>query len=55
VLLAVAIGSAFLLICDLMFTGPRVWIYSGVVWAVIVALWFLRPLSRFFTRRASGP
>jgi hypothetical protein len=55
VLLAVAIGSAFLLICDLMFNGPRVWIYSSLVWAAIVALWFLRPLARFFTRRASGP
>ena len=44
--LAVAIGAAFLLITDLLFDGARVWIYTGVVWVVIVALWFLRPLRR---------
>ena len=44
--LAIAIGSAFLLITDLLFNGARVWIYSGIVWVVIVALWFVRPLKR---------
>ena len=44
--LAVAIGAAFLLITDLLFDGSRVWIYSGIVWVVLVALWFVRPLRR---------
>ena len=44
--LAVAIGAAFLLITDLLFDGTRVWIYSVIVWVVIVALWFVRPLRR---------
>jgi hypothetical protein len=44
--LAVAIGAAFLLITDLLFDGARVWVYSGVVWVVLVGLWFVRPLRR---------
>ncbi len=44
--LAIAIGSAFLLITDLLFDGARVWIYSVLVWIVIVGLWFVRPLTR---------
>jgi hypothetical protein len=44
--LAIAIGAAFLLITDLLFDGARVWVYSGVVWAVLVGLWFVRPLRR---------
>ena len=54
-LLAIAIGSAFLLITDLLFDGARVWIYSAVVWAVILALWFARPLSRHAAGKSSGP
>ena len=45
--LAVAIGAAFLLITDVLFDGARVWIYSIVVWLVILGLWFVRPLVRF--------
>ena len=48
--LAVAIGAAFLLITDLLFDGVRVWIYSALVWAAIVGLWFVRPLYRRATR-----
>ena len=44
--LAIAIGAAFLLITDLLFDGARVWIYSVIVWCVIVGLWFGRPLIR---------
>jgi Family of unknown function (DUF6328) len=44
--LAVAIGAAFLLITDVLFDGPRVWIYSVAVWLVLVVLWFVRPLRR---------
>jgi len=45
-LLAVALGGSVLLITDVIFDGVRVWIYSGLVWVVIVGLWFLRPLAR---------
>jgi hypothetical protein len=44
--LAVAIGAAFLLITDLLFDGARVWIYTAIVWLVLVGLWFVRPLRR---------
>ena len=46
VFLAIALTGSVLLITDLMFDGPRVWIYSGVIALVIVGLWFLRPLLR---------
>jgi uncharacterized protein DUF6328 len=45
--LAIAIGAAFLLITDVLFDGARVWIYSVVVWLVILGLWFVRPLVRY--------
>ena len=35
--------------------GPAVWIYSAVVWVVIVTLWFGRPLYRRLRGRSSGP
>lgn len=44
--LAVAIGAAFLLITHLLFDGARVWIYTALMWATIVGLWFGRPLIR---------
>jgi cobalamin synthase len=53
--LAVAIGAAFLLVTDLLFDGPRVWIYSAVIWVIILALWFGRPLSRQLRGLSSGP
>ncbi len=53
--LAIAIGAAFLLITDVMFDGVRVWLYSAVVWACIVALWFVRPLTRHARGVSSGP
>ena len=46
--LAIAIGAAFLLITDVLFNGARVWIYSVIVWCMILGLWFLRPLIRRF-------
>ena len=48
--LSIAMGGAVLLITDLLFEGARVWAYSGAVWAVIVGLWFARPLVRRITR-----
>jgi cobalamin synthase len=53
--LAIAIGAAFLLITDVLYDGARVWIYSVVVWLVIVGLWFVRPLIRHFRGLSSGP
>jgi uncharacterized protein DUF6328 len=53
--LALAIGSAFLLITDVLFDGARVWIYSIAVWLVILGLWFVRPLSRHARGESSGP
>ena len=53
--LTVAIGSAFLLITDVLFDGARVWIYSGLVWLTILALWFGRPLYRQARGLSSGP
>jgi hypothetical protein len=53
--LAVALGGSVLLITDLMFEGARVWIYTGVVGAIIVGLWFVRPLARHARGKSSGP
>jgi hypothetical protein len=53
--LALALAGSVLLITDMLFDGARVWIYSGAVWAVIVVLWFVRPLSRHVRGESSGP
>ena len=53
--LAVALSGSVLLITDLMFDGARVWIYTGAVAAVIVGLWFVRPLLRGVRGLSSGP
>ena len=53
--LAIAIGAAFLLITDVLFDGARVWVYSIVVWGVVVGLWFVRPLLRHARGASSGP
>jgi hypothetical protein len=54
-LLAIALGGSVLLITDVMFDGARVWVYSGAVLAVIVGLWFVRPLLRHVRGKSSGP
>ena len=53
--LALSLCGSVLLITDLMFDGARVWLYSGAVAAVIVGLWFGRPLVRAARGRSSGP
>ena len=53
--LTIAIGSAFLLITDMLFDGARVWIYSVLVWLTILVLWFGRPLYRQVRGLSSGP
>ena len=55
VLLAVSIGCAVLLITDVLFDGPRVWIYTGLVMVVVVWLWFVRPLARALRGESSAP
>jgi hypothetical protein len=55
VFLTIALSGAVLLVTDVMFDGLRVWLYSGAVLAVIVILWFLRPLSREALGKSSGP
>jgi hypothetical protein len=44
--LAAALIGAVLLITDLLFDGVRVWIYTALVGAAIIGLWFVRPLLR---------
>jgi hypothetical protein len=55
VLLTVALAGSVLLITDVLFSGARVWIYSGAVSVVFVWLWFVRPLVRHARGAASGP
>ena len=53
--LAVALAGSVLLITDVMFEGARVWVYTGVVGAIILGLWFVRPLLRHLRGKSSGP
>jgi hypothetical protein len=53
--LTIALSGSVLLITDVLFEGPRVWVYTGAVWAVIVVLWFVRPLARTLRGVSSGP
>jgi hypothetical protein len=46
IFLAAAMSGVVLLITDVIFDGIRVWAYPAAVAAVIVVLWFARPLSR---------
>ncbi len=48
-----SIGCAVLLITDVLFDGPRVWIYTGLVMVVVVWLWFVRPLARALRDRSA--
>ena len=55
VFLAVALGGSVLLITDMMFDGARVWIYIGPVCAaIVIGLWFVRPLVRRPARQVVG-
>jgi uncharacterized protein DUF6328 len=55
VFLGLAFGGAVLLITDVLFDGARVWIYTGLVVALLVVLWFAIPLSRTIRGVSSGP
>jgi hypothetical protein len=50
--LAAAMTSTVLLITDVLFDGSRIYVYTGALGLVFIALWFLRPLLR---RESSGP
>jgi hypothetical protein len=52
VALCVAISGAFLLITDFIYDGTKVWAFAGAFVAVIVGLWFVRPLWRRATARS---
>ncbi len=53
--LAIALCGAMLLITDLLFDGARVWIYTAIPTAVVLGLWFARPLARYVRGASSGP
>jgi hypothetical protein len=53
--LALALSASVLLICDLMFDGARVWLYTGALALCLVGLWFIRPLARHAGGESSGP
>jgi Family of unknown function (DUF6328) len=55
VFLAFAISGAVLLITDVMFDGPKVWLYTAVIVIAVVGIWFVRPLSRAVRGKSSGP
>jgi hypothetical protein len=55
VFLACAISGAVLLITDVMFDGPKVWLYTAVVVVAVVGIWFVRPLYRAVRGMSSGP
>jgi hypothetical protein len=55
VFLAAALACSMLLITDILFDGARVWIYTAAIAAVVVVLWFVRPLLRAARNQSSGP
>jgi cobalamin synthase len=55
VFLALAITGAVLLITDYIYDGSVVWIYPALLAALLVGLWFLRPLARRLRGMSSGP
>lgn len=55
VFLGIALGGAVLLITDIMFDGTRVWLYTAIMMALLVVLWFAIPLSRTIRGVSSGP
>jgi hypothetical protein len=55
VFLAVAMMGAVLLITDFIYDGTVVWLGPSVVTALLVVLWFARPLARQTRGKSSGP
>jgi Family of unknown function (DUF6328) len=55
VFLAIAMMGAILLITDFIYDGTVVWLGPSLVTALLVVLWFARPLTRHARRKSSGP
>jgi hypothetical protein len=53
VFLALAIMGAVVLVTDYLFDGAAVWAYPVVLAALLVVLWFARPMAR--GEKSSGP
>jgi hypothetical protein len=55
VFLAVAMMGAVLLVTDFIYEGTVVWLGPSLVTALLVVLWFARPLARQARGKSSGP
>jgi hypothetical protein len=55
VFLAVAIVLALVMISDVLYNGAAVVVFPALVGALLVGLWFARPLVRTVLGRSSGP
>jgi len=55
VALAVAMMGAVLLITDFIYDGAVVWLVPALLTALLLGLWFLRPLLRHAAGKSSGP
>jgi hypothetical protein len=53
--LAVAIVLALVMITDVLYSGALVLVFPAAVAALLVGLWFVRPLVRTARGRSSGP
>lgn len=53
--LAVAIVLALVMITDVLYNGAAVFAFPAAIAALLVGLWFVRPLVRTLRRRSSGP
>jgi uncharacterized protein DUF6328 len=55
VFLAIAIILALVMITDVLYAGTAVFAFPAAVAALLVGLWFVRPLVRTALGRSSGP
>lgn len=55
VFLAMAIVGVLMLITDYLYGLGDHWVYPAIVTALLVALWFVRPLVRHVRGQSSGP
>jgi Family of unknown function (DUF6328) len=53
--LGVAMMGTVLLITDFLYGGTVVWLVPGLLSALLVGLWFVRPLVRHARGKSSGP
>jgi Flp pilus assembly protein TadB len=55
IFLAVAIVLALVMITDVLYNGAAVFAFPAVIGALLIGLWFVRPLIRTALGRSSGP